>query len=78
METEDRNSRMTGTDGTRAAKGIGGGAAITDNNCYETDIVRGKVPDDWRTGHVTPIFKKGSKAWPGSYRLVLLTRTVVR
>ena len=27
----------------------------------------GKVPDDWRKGHVTPIYKKGSKEEPGNW-----------
>ena len=33
----------------------------------------GKVPDDWRKGYVTPIYKKGSKEDPGNYRPVSLT-----
>ena len=33
----------------------------------------GEVPDDWRKGHITPIFKKGSKEDPGNYRPVSLT-----
>ena len=32
-----------------------------------------EVPDDWRKGYVTPIYKKGSKEDPGNYRPVSLT-----
>ena len=28
------------------------------------------VPDDWRKGYVTPIYRKESKEDPGNYRLV--------
>jgi len=40
---------------------------------FRASLVRGEVPDDWRTANVTPIFKKGSKADPGNYRPVSLT-----
>ena len=29
-----------------------------------------EIPDEWRDAHVTPIFKKGTKADPGNYRPV--------
>ena len=29
-----------------------------------------EVPDDWRKGYVTPIYKNGSKEDPGNYRSV--------
>ena len=33
----------------------------------------GEIPNDWKKGDVTPIFKKGRKEDPGNYRLVSLT-----
>ena len=33
----------------------------------------GEVPEDWRIASVTPVFKKGRKDDPGSYRPVSLT-----
>ena len=36
----------------------------------------GRIPDEWRDAHVTPIHKKGSKADPGNYRGVSLTSVI--
>ena len=38
---------------------------------FQRSLQYGEVPEDWKTANVTPIFKKGSKAVPGNYRLSL-------
>ena len=40
---------------------------------YQTSIDSGIVPQDWRTAHVSPIFKKGERYKPANYRPISLT-----
>lgn len=40
---------------------------------FTKSLEEGKLPSDWKVGHITPIFKKGSKKEPGNYRPVSLT-----
>ncbi|KFQ19671.1 hypothetical protein N332_09270, partial [Mesitornis unicolor] len=40
---------------------------------YQQSWLTGEVPVDWRLANVTPIYKKGWKEDPGSYRPVSLT-----
>ena len=40
---------------------------------FSKSLKDGRIPEDWRSANVTPIFKKGSKAMPGNYRPVSLT-----
>jgi len=40
---------------------------------FEKSWLSGEVPRNWKKGNVTPIYKKGRKEYPGSYRLVSLT-----
>ena len=40
---------------------------------FTTSLREGKLPEDWRIAHTTPIHKKGSKTEAGNYRPVNLT-----
>lgn len=41
-------------------------------------IEEGEIPQQWKNGHVTPIFKKGSRNRPDNYRPVTLTILICR
>ena len=40
---------------------------------FQKSLDTGIVPSDWRTAHVSPIYKKGSKYNPENYRPISLT-----
>jgi len=40
---------------------------------FNKSIRKGKLPEDWKQGQITPIFKKGNRASAGNYRPVSLT-----
>ena len=43
---------------------------------FNTSIQTGIVPDLWKIGNITALFKKGDKSNPGNYRPVSLTSAV--
>ncbi|KFQ45842.1 hypothetical protein N333_09138, partial [Nestor notabilis] len=40
---------------------------------FERSWEEGELPDDWKKGNITPIFKKEKMGEPGNYRPVSLT-----
>ena len=42
---------------------------------FNKSLETGDVTTDWRTAHVSPIYKKGSKYTPENYRPISLTCT---
>jgi len=45
---------------------------------YMKSLDDGNIPQDWKDGHVTPIYKKGSRADIGNYRPVSLTSVICK
>ena len=58
--------------------------ATSDVLCFPLSVVfrksldEGVVPDDWKKGNITPIFKSGSRMSAGNYRPVSLTSIVCK
>ena len=56
--------------------------ALADELCIPLAIIfrkslnEGVVPEDWRTAHIIPVFKKGSNAKAGNYRPISLTSVI--
>ena len=40
---------------------------------FKASLTQGKIPADWKFGHVTPIFKKGDRHKASNYRPITLT-----
>ena len=40
---------------------------------FKLSIAEGRVPDKWKLGNITSLFKKGSRSCPANYRPVSLT-----
>ena len=45
---------------------------------YNQSLTQRRVPKDWKSANITPIFKKGSKNKAGNYRPISLTSIVCR
>ena len=45
---------------------------------FTKSLDSGLLPQDWKSAHVTPIFKKGNRHLPNNYRPISLTSSVVR
>ena len=41
-------------------------------------IKNGRIPREWKLANVVPVFKKGSKSFPGNYRPISLTCVMCR
>ena len=45
---------------------------------FTQSLETGLLPQDWKSAHVTPIFKKGNRHLPNNYRPISLTSSIVR
>jgi len=45
---------------------------------FETSYKLNQLPSDWKTGHITAIFKKGNKCDPSNYRPISLTSIICK
>jgi len=69
-----------GPDGisSRVLKYCCDGLAVPLSMLMTSSFVRHTLPDDWLTGTVTPIYKKGNKLIPSNYRPITLTSLVCK
>ena len=65
-----RPSSSPGPDGLhpRLLAATAGALAGHWSQLFTESMELGSLPDDWKTAHVTPIFKKGNKQAPSNYR----------
>ena len=40
---------------------------------FKASLHQQHLPSDWKTAHITPVFKKGSRKNPANYRPISLT-----
>ena len=45
---------------------------------FQSSYQLGKLPDDWKIGHVTAVYKKGNKSDPSNYRPISLTSIICK
>ena len=45
---------------------------------FQISIDNGKIPLDWKSALVTPVFKKGNRSTPSNYRPISLTSIVCK
>ena len=43
---------------------------------YNRSLMFGEVPEDWKKGNITPVYKKGNKSNPNNYRPISLTSVI--
>ena len=68
-------NKLPGPDGIhpRVLRELSTELAIPLRDIFQLTLETGQLPTEWKLGHASPIFKKGSKLKPGNYRPVSIT-----
>jgi len=45
---------------------------------FELSYKLGKLPEEWKVGHITAVYKKGNKSDPSNYRPISLTSIICK
>jgi endonuclease/exonuclease/phosphatase family metal-dependent hydrolase len=73
-------NKSTGPDGIhpRVLRELAGPLSVPLTLIFNQSMRTGELPEAWRKGNITPIYKKGPRDNPGNYRPVSLTSVVCK
>lgn len=73
-------NKATGPDGLSARLLREAASVISDplSKLFNMSLNRGKLPRDWKSANITPVYKNGGKEYVSNYRPISLTSLVVK